>query len=68
MASCNSWQYLVTILAKIFPRSWQDLAEILLRYPRRVDAGVYKNQYQGTLLGLPKVQRVKFHLTVTGVL
>ena len=39
MASCNSWQYLVTILAKIFPRSWQDLAKILLRYPWRVDPG-----------------------------
>ena len=39
MASCNSWQYLVTILAKIFPRSWQDLAKILLRYPWRVDSG-----------------------------
>ena len=40
MASCNSWQYLVTILAKIFPRSWQDLAKILLRYPWRVDPGI----------------------------
>ena len=39
MASCNSWQYLVTILAKNFPRSWQDLAKILLRYPWRVDPG-----------------------------
>ena len=39
MASCNSWQYLVTILAKIFTRSWQDLAKILLRYPWRVDPG-----------------------------
>ena len=41
MASCNSWQYLVTILAKIFPRSWQDLAKILLRYPWRVDPGTH---------------------------
>ena len=41
MASCNSWQYLVTILAKIFPRSWQDLAKILLRYPWRVDPGAH---------------------------
>ena len=40
MACCNSWQYLVTILAKIFPRSWQDLAKILLRYPWRVDPGM----------------------------
>ena len=39
MASCNSSQYLVTILAKNFPRSWQDLAKILLRYPWRVDPG-----------------------------
>ena len=44
MASCNSWQYLVTILAKIFPRSWQDLAKILLRYPWRVDPG--ERRYQ----------------------
>ena len=42
MTSCNSWQYLVTILAKIFPRSWQDLAKILLRYPWRVDPGPFK--------------------------
>ena len=28
MASCNSWQYLLTILAKIFPRSCQDLTKI----------------------------------------
>ena len=28
MASCNSWQYLGTILAKIFPRSCQDLTKI----------------------------------------
>ena len=41
MASCNSWQYLVTILAKNFPRSWQDLAKILLRYPWRVDPGIH---------------------------
>ena len=41
MASCNSWQYLATILAKIFPRSWQDLAKILLRYPCRVDPGSF---------------------------
>ena len=40
MASCNSWQYLVTILAKNFPRSWQDLGKILLRYPWRVDPGI----------------------------
>ena len=40
MASCNSWQYLVTILAKIFPRSWHDLAKIVLRYPWRVDPGI----------------------------
>ena len=39
MASCNSWQNLVTILAKIFSRFWQDLAKILLRYPWRVDPG-----------------------------
>ena len=43
MASCNSWQYLVTISAKIFPRSWQDLAKILLRLPRRVDPGAERN-------------------------
>ena len=39
MSSCNSCQYLGKILAKIFPRSWQDLAKILLRYPWRVDPG-----------------------------
>ena len=50
MTSCNSWQHLGMILAKIFPRSWQDLAKIflrswqelakiLLRYPWRVDPG-----------------------------
>ena len=43
MASRNSWQYLVTILAKVFPRSWQDLAKILLRYPWRVDPGMQKD-------------------------
>ena len=59
MASCNSWQYLVTILAKIFPRSWQDLAKILLRYPWRIDPGTYLHregfeEAEGTggLLGL----------------
>ena len=36
MTSCSSWQYLGKILAKSFPRSWQDLAKILLRYPWRV--------------------------------
>ena len=53
MASGNSWQYLVTILAKIFPRSWQDLAKILLRYPLRVDPG-YQTQkiLPGGFLGL----------------
>ena len=44
MASCNSWQYLVMILGKIFPRSWQDLAKILLRYPWRVDPGAYERE------------------------
>ena len=49
MASCNSWQYLVTILAKNFPRSWQDLAKILLRYPWRVDPGDLYDLEQVTL-------------------
>ena len=40
MTSCNSWQYLSKILANIFPRSWQDLAKILLRYPWRFDPGI----------------------------
>ena len=44
MTSCNSWQYLGKILAKIFPRSWQDLAKILLRYPWWVDPGVLSLQ------------------------
>ena len=39
MTSCNSLEYLGQILAKIFARSWQDLAKILLRYPWRVDPG-----------------------------
>ena len=39
MTSCNSWQYLGKILAKIFPRSWQDLAMIVLRYPWSVNPG-----------------------------
>ena len=40
MTSCNFCQYLGKFLAKIFPRSRQDLAKILLRYPWRVDPGV----------------------------
>ena len=52
MASCNSWQYLVTILAKIFPRSWQDLAKILLRYPWRVDPGFLTKSLLKQLAGL----------------
>ena len=33
-------------LSKIFLRSWQDLAKILLRYPWRVDPGSVKNYSQ----------------------
>ena len=37
-----SWLHasLDKILAKIVPRSWQDLAKILLRYPWRVNPGI----------------------------
>ena len=37
MTFCNSWQYLGTILAKNFARSWKDLAKISLRYRWRVN-------------------------------
>ena len=60
MASCNSWQYLVTILAKIFPRSWQDLAKILLRYPWKVDPGKqtkWKKQFTRTMEQLQKINQ-----------
>ena len=56
MTSCNSWQYLGKILAKIFPRSWQDLAKILLRYPWRVDPGGYGEIVSKKARGLRKTQ------------
>ena len=45
MTSDNSWQYLGTTLAKIFPRFWQDLAKILLRYRWRVNPGNNKTKF-----------------------
>ena len=73
MASCNSWQYLVTILAKIFPRSWQDLAKILPRYPWRVDPGNFGKQFVFKKIAKKSLNRIqksenrtasKFHMGV----
>ena len=70
MTSCNSCQYLGKILAKIFPRSWQDLAKILLRYPWRVDPGWHSISSQSVrknwLIILVNFHRL-FHLDSTRV-
>ena len=41
MTSYNSWQNHRTSLVKNFPRSWQDLAKILLRYSWEVNWGTH---------------------------